>query len=165
MLICIINMLVAFQALVVDLDVAAVLSEVGDEDKILPSALVKTWKSGLSVAKSVPACDSAHSVLLSDAYLRVFIHCCGHYKDYIVNGVFQKEPFIQHLKGKGLRRFLTWFTETTMFCSFLEQVQNDPSSYAIFDKRIQIYGSEESDIILEKMKDWKKEKTLGSFFK
>lgn len=154
-----------FQALIVDLDEAAVLSEVGDEDKIVPSALIKTWKSGLSVAKSVPVTDSAYSVLLSDAYLRVFIHCCGHYKDYIVNGNFQKEAFIQHVKGKGLRRFLTWFTETTMFCTFLEQVQNDPSSYAIFDKRIQIYGSEESDIILEKMKDWKKEKTLSGFFR
>lgn len=75
--------------MVVDLDEAAVLLEVGDEDKILPSALVKTWKNGLSVAKSVPVTDTGHAVLLSDAYLRVFIHSCGHYKRYIINGRFQ----------------------------------------------------------------------------
>lgn len=77
----------------------------------------------------------------------------------------QREAFIDHIKRKGIRRFLTWFTETTMFYSFLDQIESDPSSYAIFDKRIEIYGSEESAVILDKMKDWKKEKTFGSFFK
>lgn len=75
--------------MVVDLDEGDVLVEVGDEEKILPSALVKVWKSALSVAKSVPINDSAYGILLSDAYLRVFIRACGHYKQYVVNGNFQ----------------------------------------------------------------------------
>lgn len=77
-----------FQAFIVDLDEGGVLLEVGDEEKILPSALVKTWKNGLSHAKLVPESDTAHAVFLSDAYLRVFIHSCGHYKQYFVDGVF-----------------------------------------------------------------------------
>lgn len=45
-----------------------------------------------------------------------------------------------------------------MFHSFVDNVLNDSNSYPIFDKRIQIYRSHDAATILEKMKDWKKEK-------
>lgn len=77
------------QALVVDLDEGAVLLEVGDESNILPSCLVRSWKEGLSLANSTPSQENAHNVLLSDAFLRVFVNSCGHYKNFIVDGVFQ----------------------------------------------------------------------------
>lgn len=139
-----------------DLDSGEIILEVGDEDNILPNSLVKTWEKGLSVANNIPQSESAHNILLSDAFLRVFVDSCGHYKTFIIDGKFQKDEFVSHPMRKSIRQFLKWFTETTMFCTFIESVKSSTANYSIFDKRIQIYTSPESDAILNKMKDWKK---------
>lgn len=69
--------------MIVDLDVGAVLCEVGDESKILPSCLTKSFKDGLALARSTPEQEIARNILFSDAFLRVFINSCGGYKDFI----------------------------------------------------------------------------------
>ncbi|KAJ8929051.1 hypothetical protein NQ314_018320 [Rhamnusium bicolor] len=98
--------------------------------------------------------DYVHSVYLSDAYLQVFIMCFKDYKKYIVDGTFQKEEFIKSGKTKGIRRFLKMFTETYMFLAFLDSVLHNPENLLAFDKKIPMYGSEESNIILNKMLEW-----------
>lgn len=162
-----------------DLDEGAVLSEVGDESKILPASLVRRWKEGLSLAWSTPAQETARNILFSDAFLRVFVDSCGQYKEFLIPGVGfqvrmrcfcvflrlfylrpQKNEFILSQKNKGIKRFLKWFTETAMFCYFVDNIVMNPSSYPIFDKRIKIYTSQDAALILEKMKDWKKDKVF-----
>lgn len=74
----------------VDLDSSTVLQQVGDEDRILPSSLVQTLKDGLSLASKIASSNSgAHNIFFSDAFLRVFIQTCGHYKEFIVDGDFK----------------------------------------------------------------------------
>lgn len=45
-----------------------------------------------------------------------------------------------------------------MFHSFIDTALNNPDCYTIFDKCIKIYSSQGTQIILEKMRDWNKEK-------
>ncbi|XP_018334252.1 DENN domain-containing protein 2D-like isoform X2 [Agrilus planipennis] len=161
----VVNLYKIENGMVVDLDEGSVLLKVGDEDKILRWTLFEIWKDGLSLAKSVPSHQSAHNVLLSDAFLRVFIKSCGHYKQHIVDGEFKKTCFIESgkIRGRGVRSFLTWFSETTMFCTFIETVLKNQNSFHIFDQRIEIYSSEATGGILKKMKENSKEKS--SFFR
>lgn len=41
-----------------------------------------------------------------------------------------------------------------MFHAFMDTAINNPESLAAFDKKIELYGSEESQIILDKLIDW-----------
>lgn len=109
------------------------------------------------MARSTPDQEIARNILFSDAFLRVFINSCVGYKDFVTseNG-FQKDAFIASRKSKGVKRFLRWFTETAMFHSFVDNLLNNINCYPIFDKRIQIYSSQDAATILEKMKDWKR---------
>lgn len=73
-----------------DLDEGAILQNMGDEGKILPYSLVETWKNGLALANTAGAQQGgAHNIFLGDAFLRVFVQSCGHYRDHIVKGEFQ----------------------------------------------------------------------------
>jgi hypothetical protein len=68
----------------------------------------------------------------------------------------QKESFIRGGRTKGIRRFLKWFTETTMFLSFIDSVTTNPESFTLFDQKIEMYGSDESNLIVTKLLEWKK---------
>lgn len=68
----------------------------------------------------------------------------------------QKESFIQNGKTKNIRRFLKWFTETNLFLTFIDTVLNDPTSFILFDKKIEMLGTEESNVILDKLIGWNK---------
>ncbi|RZC39160.1 suppression of tumorigenicity 5 protein, partial [Asbolus verrucosus] len=135
--------------IVVDLDEGNILSEEGDENSILSSCMKKAWNQGLALANTVPPENYVHSVYLSDAYIKVFIASLKHYKNHISGGSFEKESFIRNAKTKGIRRFLKWFTETTMFISFIDSVLSNPDSFKLFDKKIEMYGSDESRFLLE----------------
>ncbi|KAI4462316.1 suppression of tumorigenicity 5 st5 [Holotrichia oblita] len=148
------NLLLERKGIVVDLDTKEILLEVDEEEKILPCSAIKYWRKGLSIANSIKTTDNEHNVLLSDAFIRVFIMTCGHYKDYISNGVFDKQGFKNFPNSKGVKRFLQWFTLTSMFDLFIEAVLANPDSFYIFDSRIRIYSSQDATLILQKMKDW-----------
>ncbi|KAF5273928.1 hypothetical protein FQA39_LY01043 [Lamprigera yunnana] len=141
--------------IVVDLDEDTVLLEMGDENKILPSSLTQTLKDGLQLATSIAANNSgAHNIFLSDAFLRIFIYTCGHYKNYLNEGDFNKSEFMQYgrPKRKRIREFLKWFTETSMFHNFVELALNESNNLDLFDQRIKIYSSNSAADILNKMK-------------
>ncbi|KAK5644878.1 hypothetical protein RI129_006178 [Pyrocoelia pectoralis] len=140
--------------IVVDLDEGNVLLEMGDEHKILPTCLIHTLKDGLHLASTIAANNSgAHNIFLSDAFLRIFIYTCGHYKEYTLNETFNKAAFIRHGRQKRrIREFLKWFTETTMFHHFIDLASSKSPSLDLFDQRIQIYSSQSAGEILNKMK-------------
>ncbi|KAJ8973857.1 hypothetical protein NQ317_000185 [Molorchus minor] len=151
--------------IVVDLDTKTVLVEEGDENKILSGSMQKVWKKSILLAnKAAASMDYVHSVYLSDAYLQVFIISFKDYKKYIVNGSFSgeliqwrlKEEFIKNAKTKGIKRFLNMFTETYMFMAFLDAVLHNPENLVEFDKKIEMYGSEGSNVILDKLLEWNK---------
>ncbi|XP_022918063.2 DENN domain-containing protein 2B-like [Onthophagus taurus] len=143
-------------AIVVDLDSKDIILEIEDDEKILPECAIKSWKKGLVAANSIVTSENEHNVLLSDAFIRVFIQTCGHYKDFIKDNSFDREGFKLFPKSKGIKRFLQWFTQTTMFDLFIDAVLTNPGSFYVFDNRINIYSSQDATLILEKMKDWKK---------
>ncbi|KAJ8941115.1 hypothetical protein NQ318_007697 [Aromia moschata] len=122
--------------IVVNLDMKTVLVEEGDENKILSCSMQKVWKRSIVLANKVASSmDYVQSVYLSDAYL-------------------QKEEFIKSGKTKGIRRFLKMFTETYMFLAFLDTVLYNPENLTAFDKKIEMYGSEGSNVILDKLLEW-----------
>ncbi|CAG9863014.1 unnamed protein product [Phyllotreta striolata] len=141
--------------IVIDLDSRTVRKEEGDENKILASSMQKVWKRSLALAsKAASSMEYVQSVYLSDAYLQVFILCFKDYKKYFRDGVFLKEEFLKNAKTKGMRRFLKLFTETYMFLAFVDTVTGTPENLEEFDKKIEMYGSEESNIILDKLLEW-----------
>ncbi|KAB0794941.1 hypothetical protein PPYR_11780 [Photinus pyralis] len=140
--------------IVVDLDEGTVLLEMGDEHKILPTCLIHILKDGLHLASTIAANNSgAHNIFLSDAFLRIFIYTCGHYKIYTSSENFDRAAFIRHGRQKRrIREFLKWFTETTMFHHFIDLASTKSPSLDLFDQRIQIYTSQSAGEILSKMK-------------
>lgn len=46
------------------------------------------------------------------------------------------------------------FTETCMFSAFIDSALNNPESLSMFDKKIELYGSDESSHILDKLIEW-----------
>ncbi|XP_019771863.2 DENN domain-containing protein 2B isoform X1 [Dendroctonus ponderosae] len=140
--------------IVVNLDTKSVLVEERDESKILGGSLQKVWRQFITLANNTKSREYVYSVYLADAYLYVFICCFKNYKQYIKNGQFLKEELIKNGKTKGIRRFLKMFTETCMFHAFMDTALNNPDSLAAFDKKIELYGSDESRIILDKLIDW-----------
>ncbi|XP_066253310.1 DENN domain-containing protein 2A-like [Euwallacea similis] len=140
--------------IVVNLDTQSVLVEEGDEMKILSSSLQKVWRQFISLANNNKTREYVYSVYLADAYLYVFISCFKNYKQYIVDRKFQKDDLIKAGKSKGIRRFLKMFTETCMFHAFMDTALNNSESLATFDKKIELYGSDESRVILDKLIEW-----------
>ncbi|XP_066142084.1 uncharacterized protein [Euwallacea fornicatus] len=140
--------------IVVNLDTQLVLVEEGDEMKILSSSLQKVWRQFISLANNNKTREYVYSVYLADAYLYVFISCFKNYKQYIVDRKFQKDDLVKAGKSKGIRRFLKMFTETCMFHAFMDTALHNPESLAPFDKKIELYGSDESRVILDKLIEW-----------
>ncbi|XP_044753319.1 uncharacterized protein LOC123312849 [Coccinella septempunctata] len=141
--------------IVVDLDEKCIWKEEGDEDKALSSSMLRAWRKHLEAAKSIPVDEEAHSFYLTDAYIHMFSVALKNYRDYIVNGNFQREAFIRSAKRKGVRRFLNWFTESSMFLTFVDSVITNSQDFSQFDKKIAMYASEQSVLILDKILDWK----------
>ncbi|KAL3270319.1 hypothetical protein HHI36_009370 [Cryptolaemus montrouzieri] len=141
--------------IVVDLDEKCILKEEGDEDKALCTSMLKTWRKSITIAKNIPQNQETHSYCLTDAYVNMFAIVLKNYGDYIVNGNFQKEAFIRSRKSKGVRRFLNWFTDTTMFLTFVDAVITNSQDFSQFDEKIALYGTESSSLILDKLLDWK----------
>ncbi|KAL1490863.1 hypothetical protein ABEB36_011548 [Hypothenemus hampei] len=140
--------------IVVNLETKSVLVEEGDEMKILSVSLQKDWRQFIDLANNNRSREYVYSVYLADAYLYVFICCFKNYKQFIVDKQFLKDELVKNAKTKGIRRFLKMFTETCMFHYFMDTALNNPESLSNFDKKIELYGSDESRIILDKLIDW-----------
>ncbi|KDR16140.1 DENN domain-containing protein 2C [Zootermopsis nevadensis] len=114
------------EMMMVDLDESQVLRSVGDESSILPSRLRRCLKVALQlVTNTTQPWDASRNVLVSEAFVRMFVEVCGHYRNHIVTQqdgmkVFERESFIKAVTCQSFRLFLEWFTETAMFSAFIE---------------------------------------------
>lgn len=71
--------------MMVDLDESRVLQSVGDEASILPSRLRRCLKAALQlVTSTTQPWDASRNVLVSEAFVRMFVEVCGHYRNHIV---------------------------------------------------------------------------------
>jgi hypothetical protein len=73
------------QSMMIDLDESRVLQGVGDEVSILPSRLRRCLKMALQlVTSTTQPWDASRNVLVSEAFVRMFVEVCGHYRNHIV---------------------------------------------------------------------------------
>ena len=76
---------ITFQSLMVDLDESRILQGVGDEASILPTRLRRCLKVALQlVTNTTQPRDASRNVLVSEAFVRMFVEVCGHYRNHIV---------------------------------------------------------------------------------
>jgi hypothetical protein len=69
----------------VDLDEKRILQCVGDEMSILPQRLRRCLKVALQlVTNTTQPWDASRNVLVSEAFVRMFVEVCGHYRNHIV---------------------------------------------------------------------------------
>lgn len=137
------------EVLVIDLDEGCFVRYVGDESRILPKKIQKALTLALS---DVPKENGMRScgitdVTLTEAYLRMFVEMCGHYKDFIsssagTGNTFQGEEFVKAVSSSSIRLFLEWFSRTQMFQVFIHDRMKDSFVEDLFDQRIEEYKKE-----------------------
>ncbi|ESO95421.1 hypothetical protein LOTGIDRAFT_116963, partial [Lottia gigantea] len=111
------------EVMIVDLDRKNILRSVGDESTILPKKITKALKTAINMCK-IDAAERSQTLMISEAFLRVFVETIGHYGEFITTQQdgrksFLKENFISKIESQGLQQFLEWFTETQMFEVFI----------------------------------------------
>ncbi|XP_076471126.1 uncharacterized protein LOC143301017 [Babylonia areolata] len=111
--------------IIVDLDKKQVLRCVGDEATLLPKKVQKALKTALNMCKIDSDTMNSRWLMVSEAFLRMFLEMTGHYALHITTPpdgqerTLLKDQFIAAGTTKGIRQFLEWFTETQMFDVFI----------------------------------------------
>lgn len=81
----------------VDLDEKRILQCVGDEMSILPPRLRRCLKIALQlVTNTTQPWDASRNVLVSEAFVRMFVEVCGHYRNHIITEQDSTEIFEVH---------------------------------------------------------------------
>ncbi|KAJ4444122.1 hypothetical protein ANN_05911 [Periplaneta americana] len=137
------------ESMMVDLDESRIVQGVGDEASILPSRLRRCLKVALQlVTNTTQPWDASRNVLVSEAFVRMFVEVCGHYRNHIVTQqdglkVFERESFIKAVSSQSTRLFLEWFTETAMFSAFIEsRLESESDIRGMFDQRCMEHSEE-----------------------
>ncbi|KAK7866426.1 hypothetical protein R5R35_008953 [Gryllus longicercus] len=130
------------EGIIVDLDDPKIVQSVGDESTILPSRLKKCLKMALQFAENTTQkMEPARNVMISEAFIRMFVEICGHYANHVVTQqdgkkVFERESFIKAVPLHSVQLFLEWFSETAMFSSFVESRLNEGAeTKGLFEQR------------------------------
>ncbi|XP_071441310.1 uncharacterized protein [Hetaerina americana] len=179
------------EGIMVDLDTSSYIKRVGDEGSILPPRIKRALRAALRLAlgitpsplqncsKNNPAPDGAspvRNVLVSEAFLRMFLMVVGHYPNHIAvqqdgRQVFQRESFIKAMPFDSVQMFLEWFTETSMFSAFIDaRLEGCPEiGDGIFEQRAHQFCEELKKDALFFLKNYKmitkKRKKFGDRFK
>ncbi|XP_048727203.2 DENN domain-containing protein 2B-like isoform X3 [Ostrea edulis] len=136
------------EIVIFDLNKKQMMKSQGDEGTILPKDIQKALKTALNMCKVDADVKMASNLMMSEAFLRMFVEAVGHYAQYITTQqdgtkVFQKENFIQDAPTDSMMQFLQWFCETQMFEVFItEQTERIKSAkkksktIELFDQRI-----------------------------
>lgn len=83
--------------IMVDLDEKRILQCVGDEMSILPPRLRRCLKIALQlVTNTTQPWDASRNVLVSEAFVRMFVEVCGHYRNHIITEQDSTEIFEVH---------------------------------------------------------------------
>ncbi|XP_047097212.1 uncharacterized protein LOC124711272 [Schistocerca piceifrons] len=129
------------EGVIVDLDEGRLCCSVGDESTILPTRLRRCLKVALQLVTAQES-DASRNVLISEAFLRMFVEVCGHYQTYIVTQqdgrrMFERESFIKAVQSRSVQMFLEWFTETAMFSEFITtRVEQQSEAKGMFEQRV-----------------------------
>ncbi|XP_059481996.1 DENN domain-containing protein 2B-like [Neocloeon triangulifer] len=159
------------EGIAVDLDSGKTLRCVGDECKILPVRLQKALFKVLQLASSTGENEPTRNVLVSEAFVRLFVEACGHYKNHVVTQqdgriMFERESFVKAVESKSLQMFLEWFTETSLFCTFIDDRTRRSVVNSIFDTRVLQNFKESEENLVKIIKNRKvinkKVKTFGN---
>ena len=120
----------------VDLDEKRILQCVGDEMSILPPRLRRCLKIALQlVTNTTQPWDASRNVLVSEAFVRMFVEVCGHYRNHMVTQQdstrifevhessaldFTKNFWMTHVMFDVLHQFLNGScgVETTFICCY-----------------------------------------------
>ncbi|KAK6191595.1 hypothetical protein SNE40_003242 [Patella caerulea] len=134
------------EVVIVDLDKKNIIRSVGDESTILPKKIIKALKMAINMCKIDIEAERSQSLMISEAFLRVFVETVGHYGEFITTQqdnkrVFLKENFISKVESLGLQQFLEWFTETQMFEVFITNhlEKRDWGTVDVFMSRVMEY--------------------------
>ncbi|CAI9722833.1 Hypothetical predicted protein [Octopus vulgaris] len=137
------------EVVILDLDRKHFVSNIGDESSILPKKIQKALRSALDSARNDIETEGSKNLMISEAFLRLFVEMVGHTESYILtqqNGekVFQKEQFIRSVNSKSIRKFLEWFSETQMFDVFKHSLLERSSSLELFLTRVYEHSNDSS---------------------
>ncbi|XP_046546111.1 DENN domain-containing protein 2B-like isoform X2 [Haliotis rubra] len=112
------------EVVIVDLDKKQFVRSIGDEATLLPKKLQKALKTAINMCKIDSESETSQWLMVSEAFMRMFIEIMGHFGEHIITQqdgkkVFEKEKFLTRVSAKGIRQVLEWFTETQMFEVFM----------------------------------------------
>ncbi|GLV38467.1 DNA replication helicase/nuclease 2 [Carabus blaptoides fortunei] len=152
----------------VNLDTSKVLWCMNDENQIIPKRL----RNGLTIAlqlvtEATAPEDSSRNVLVSEAFIRMFVEACGCYRQYISvdeagTKIFERDDFIKHHRSKCVKLFLEWFSETAMFHTFIQTRLDGTSVDKMFEERcIELNCEKNSAALLKNIKVSQKMKHFG----
>ncbi|CAI9542893.1 unnamed protein product [Staurois parvus] len=151
------------EVLLVDLGNDRFLSQMDDEDSILPRKLqaaleqILEQRNELAKNKFCFPDSSALNDVVSEAFVRFFVEIVGHYSLFMVPGeqeerTFLRDAFRKSVSSKSVRRFLEVFMETQMFGGFTqEREMRKQGTKGLFEVRAQEYletlpGGEQSGV-------------------
>ncbi|XP_077398746.1 DENN domain-containing protein 2C isoform X2 [Vanacampus margaritifer] len=148
------------EVLIVDLCADDFVTQLGDEDCILPSKLqaalqqileereeiLKQEDEDTSEGQPVDLCS-----LLSEAFVRFFVELVGHYPLHMAessNGSreLQRDSFRKSHPSRGVRQFLQLFMESQMFAGFIQDKElRKGGGRGLFETRVAEYLDSSSD--------------------
>ncbi|XP_067655162.1 DENN domain-containing protein 2A-like isoform X1 [Haliotis asinina] len=125
------------EVVIVDLDKKQFVRSIGDEATLLPKKLQKALKTAINMCKIDSESETSQWLMVSEAFMRMFIEIMGHFGEHIVTQqdgkkVFEKEKFLARVSAKGIRQVLEWFTETQMFEVFITN-QREKTNWGTVD--------------------------------
>ncbi|XP_030634205.1 DENN/MADD domain containing 2Db [Chanos chanos] len=134
--------------LIVDLSDGAekkFITQIGDEDSILPPKLKEELLQALRVRKENSTTEELNAVI-SEAFISFFVKTVGHFADHIKRssnkqqqGTFQKKNFCKAVETKANRNFVKHFVQTQMFDLFIQEVEKQPNQEGFFHKKVAEY--------------------------
>ncbi|XP_077325400.1 DENN domain-containing protein 2A [Lithobates pipiens] len=155
------------EVLLVDLGNDRFLSQMDDEDSILPrklqAALEQILEQRNELASEIETSahgqqdSSALNDVVSEAFVRFFVEIVGHYSLFMVPGeqeerTLLRDAFRKSISSKSVRRFLEVFMETQTFGGFTqEREMRKQGTKGLFEVRAQEYletlpGGEQSGV-------------------
>lgn len=155
------------EVLLVDLGNDRFLSQMEDEDSILPrklqAALEQILEQRNELASEIDTSangqqdSSALNDVVSEAFVRFFVEIVGHYSLFMVPGeqeerTLLRDAFRKSISSKSVRRFLEVFMETQTFGGFAqEREMRKQGTKGLFEVRAQEYletlpGGEQSGV-------------------
>ncbi|XP_077575120.1 DENN domain-containing protein 2C isoform X1 [Stigmatopora nigra] len=141
------------EVLIVDLCADEFVTQLGDEDCILPSKLQAALEQVLEEREDILKQDGDTTEdqtvdlcsLVSEAFVRFFVELVGHYPLHMVDSTngsreLQRDTFRKSHPSRGVRQFLQLFMESQMFAGFIQDKELRKScERGLFETRVVEY--------------------------